>query len=48
MKWPTGEEEGKIIDVKKYGKYLIISYKTKLGISFAKIKLEEKYDKDRS
>jgi len=36
------EKEGEIIDIKKYGKWLVISYKTKFGISFTKIKIEEK------
>jgi len=36
------EKEGEIIDIKKFGKWLVISYRTKYGISFTKIKIEEK------
>jgi len=36
------EKEGEIIDVKKFGKWLIISYRGKFGILFTKIRIEEK------
>ena len=41
-------EEGKIIDVKKFGRWLIISYKGKWGISFKKIRIDDgKLKKER-
>jgi len=39
------KEEGKIIDIKRYGDYLIISYRTKYGIAFTKIKLSKYEEK---
>jgi len=42
---PNKDKEGEIIDMKPYGDWLIISYRTKYGIAFTKIKLG-KYDKD--
>jgi len=35
------EKEGTIIDVKKYGKWLIVSYRGRWGISFHKIRIDD-------
>jgi len=37
--------EGTIIDVKRFGKWLIISYKGRFGISFHKIRIDEEVGK---
>ena len=41
MKTMIEDKEGTIIDVKKYGKWLIVSYKGKWGISFRKLRIDE-------
>jgi len=38
---PLNEEEGTIIDIKRYGSWLIISYKGKFGISFHKVRIDD-------
>jgi len=35
------DKEGTIIDVKSFGKWLIVSYRGKFGISFHKIRIDD-------